>query len=64
MNRARILIADDNELLLPGWHAEMLATSFDVVGLAHDGREVIAMAQNFAPDMNHRRHYHASDDGH
>ncbi|MGB9243166.1 MAG: response regulator transcription factor [Candidatus Acidiferrales bacterium] len=50
MNRARILLADDNELLLERT-AEMLASSFDVVGLARDGRDLIAKARKFTPDV-------------
>ncbi len=50
MNRARILLADDNELLLE-LTATMLATTFDVVGLARDGRDLIAKARKFTPDV-------------
>jgi CheY-like chemotaxis protein len=50
VNRARILLADDNELLLE-LTARMLATSFDVVGLARDGQDLIAKARKFTPDV-------------
>ena len=50
VNSARILLADDNELLLERT-AEMLAPSFDVVGLARDGRDLIAKARKFTPDV-------------
>lgn len=50
MDRARILLADDNELLLERT-AKMLASSFDVVGLARDGQDLIAKARKFTPDV-------------
>lgn len=50
MNRARILLADDNQLLLENT-AKMLASSFDVVGLARDGQNLIAKARKFTPDV-------------
>ncbi len=50
MVRTRILLADDNELLLKRT-AEMLAASFDVVGVARDGQDLIAKARKLAPDV-------------
>ncbi len=50
MSRTRILLADDNELLL-AQTAKMLASSFDVVGLARDGQDLIAQARKFTPDV-------------
>ncbi|MGB2625333.1 MAG: response regulator transcription factor [Candidatus Acidiferrum sp.] len=50
MSRARILLADDNQLLMERT-AEMLASSFDVVGLASDGRDLIVKARKFTPDV-------------
>ena len=50
MVRTRILLADDNELLLKRT-AEMLAASFDVVGVACDGQELIAKTRELAPDV-------------
>jgi DNA-binding NarL/FixJ family response regulator len=50
MNRPRVLLADDNELLAKRV-AEHLALSCDVVGIAHDGRDLIAKALRLAPDV-------------
>ena len=50
VSRARLLLADDNQLLLERT-ATMLASSFDVVGLAHDGQDLIAKAQKLTPDV-------------
>jgi DNA-binding NarL/FixJ family response regulator len=50
VDRTRILLADDNELLLKRT-TEMLATSFDVVGVARDGQDLIAKARKLAPDI-------------
>ncbi|MFI5247832.1 MAG: response regulator transcription factor [Nitrospirales bacterium] len=50
MTRARILLAEDNKLLLERT-AKMLASSFDVVGVARDGQDLIAKARKFTPDV-------------
>ncbi len=50
MNRTRILLADDNALLIERT-AAMLASSFEIVGLARDGKDLIAKALEFAPDV-------------
>jgi DNA-binding NarL/FixJ family response regulator len=50
VNRVRVLLADDNELLLE-LTAKMLASSFDVVGLAHDGQDLISKALLLTPDV-------------
>ena len=50
VSRARILLADDNEILLERT-ATMLASSFDVVGLARDGQDLIVKARKFTPDV-------------
>jgi len=50
MNRARVLLADDNKVLV-GRVAELLASSFDVVGIAHDGPELISNALRLTPDV-------------
>jgi DNA-binding NarL/FixJ family response regulator len=50
VGRARILLADDNELLL-GLTAKMLTPSFDVVGIASDGRELLSKALRLRPDV-------------
>ena len=50
MNHPRVLLADDNKPLMERV-AELLASSFDVVGTATDGRELISKALHFAPDV-------------
>ncbi len=50
MNRARILLADDNTPVLKVT-AKMLASSFDVVGMAHDGQDLVSKALLLAPDV-------------
>lgn len=50
MNRPRVLLADDNELLVERV-AEHLASSFEVVGVAHDGQDLISKALDLAPDV-------------
>lgn len=42
----RILLADDEERILDGWHTIVSAVEgFHVVGLAHDGAEAVAQAE-------------------
>jgi DNA-binding NarL/FixJ family response regulator len=50
VNRPRVLLADDNERLVERV-AELLASSFDVVGIAHDGRELVSKALRLGPDV-------------
>lgn len=50
MTRARILLADDNPPILEVT-AKALVSSFDVVGMAHNGRELIAKALLLTPDV-------------
>jgi DNA-binding NarL/FixJ family response regulator len=50
MNRPRILLADDNNLLLERVK-EHLASAFDVVGIAHDGGGLVAEALRLHPDV-------------
>jgi len=50
MNRPRVLLADDNEILVKRV-AEHLASSCDVVGIAHDGQDLISQALYLAPDV-------------
>ena len=50
MNRTRILLADDNRPRLE-MTATMLASYFDVVGMAHDGRDLISKALFLTPDV-------------
>jgi DNA-binding NarL/FixJ family response regulator len=50
MNRPRVLLADDNKILTERV-AEHLSSSFDVVGIAHDGHDLISEALRLAPDL-------------
>jgi DNA-binding NarL/FixJ family response regulator len=50
VNRPRILLADDNESLVERV-AEHLSSSFDVVGIARDGQDLISKALRLAPDV-------------
>jgi len=50
VNRARILLADDNEPLLE-LTSKMLATTFDVAGIAHDGQDLVSKALLLSPDV-------------
>jgi DNA-binding NarL/FixJ family response regulator len=50
VDRPRVLLADDNKLLVRRV-AELLAPSFEVVGIAHDGRDLISQAQRLIPDV-------------
>ncbi|MGC1420922.1 MAG: response regulator transcription factor [Terracidiphilus sp.] len=50
MNRARVLIADDHGPLREAT-ARMLASSFDVVGTAQDGQDLISKAEVLNPDV-------------
>jgi DNA-binding NarL/FixJ family response regulator len=48
--RPRILIADDHQLVLERV-AALLRSRFDVIGMAHDGRELIVEAMRLNPDV-------------
>jgi DNA-binding NarL/FixJ family response regulator len=50
MNRPRVLLADDNKILTERV-SEHLSSSFDVVGIAHDGHDLISEASRLAPDV-------------
>jgi DNA-binding NarL/FixJ family response regulator len=50
MNRPRILLADDNQLVLERVTAP-LQSAFDVVGAAHTGQEMISQAMRLNPDV-------------
>ncbi len=50
MNRPRVLIADDHRVLAEGLRS-LLQPHFDVVGILSDGRELVAAAQRFDPDV-------------
>jgi DNA-binding NarL/FixJ family response regulator len=48
--RARILLADDHQILLDGLR-QLLDKAFEVVGCALDGFELVALAQCHRPDV-------------
>ena len=48
--RKRLLIADDHELMLAGV-SQMLASEFDIVGVASDGRMLLGEAKRLSPDV-------------
>ncbi len=48
--RKRLLLADDHELMLAGI-AGILAPEFEIVGVARDGRELLAEAKRLRPDI-------------
>ena len=50
MNRPRILLADDHPLVLQRVTA-LLQSTFDVVGVAHDGLEMVDEAIRLSPDI-------------
>src|SRR5215471_12348030 len=50
MNRTRILLADDHTVLIDAL-VNFLANQFDIVGIARDGRTLIAMAKQNRPDV-------------
>ncbi len=50
MKRARILLADDHELLLEAFK-KLLEPEFEVVGTAPDGRALLRMAAELKPDL-------------
>ena len=50
MNRPRILLADDHRIVIEGLRA-LLAQEFELVGVAEDGRAMIAAAKNLNPDL-------------
>lgn len=49
-SRPRILIADDHQLVLERVQ-KLLKSTFDVIGSAHNGRELIAEAMRLNPDV-------------
>jgi DNA-binding NarL/FixJ family response regulator len=48
--RARILLADDHQLVLERV-TRLLQSAFDVVGAAHDGQEMVEQAMRLMPDV-------------
>jgi len=49
-NRLRVLLADDHPLVLQRVTA-LLQSSFDLVGVAHDGLEMVDEAMRLSPDI-------------
>jgi DNA-binding NarL/FixJ family response regulator len=50
MNKPRILIADDHQILAEGLRG-LLEPEFEVVGVVADGRELVAAARQHRPDV-------------
>ena len=50
MSKPRILIADDHQILAEGLRS-LLAPEFEIVGVASDGRELVAAAKKHRPDV-------------
>jgi DNA-binding NarL/FixJ family response regulator len=50
VNHPSVLFADDNRLLVEQV-AEHVASSFDVVGTAHDGQDLVEKALRLTPDV-------------
>jgi DNA-binding NarL/FixJ family response regulator len=50
MSKARILIADDHQILAEGVRG-LLEPEFEVVGVVADGRELLTTAKNLKPDV-------------
>src|SRR5438105_15002368 len=49
MSKARILLADDHQILAEGLRG-LLEPEFEVVGVVADGRELVAAAKKHRPD--------------
>jgi DNA-binding NarL/FixJ family response regulator len=50
VGRARILLADDNDLILE-LTTKILTPYFDVIGIANDGRDLVSKALRLQPDV-------------
>jgi DNA-binding NarL/FixJ family response regulator len=50
MNKPRILIADDHQILAEGLRS-LLEPEFEVIGIVCDGREMVAAAKRHRPDL-------------
>ncbi len=50
MSRARVVLADDHTIVLDGLR-RILETYFDLVGMAHDGRELVEQIRVLKPDV-------------
>jgi DNA-binding NarL/FixJ family response regulator len=49
--RLRILLADDHRLVIEGIGNLLAAHGIEVIGIANDGLEAVAMAQQLSPDL-------------
>lgn len=50
MNKARVLIADDHQILAEGVR-NLLEAEFEVLGIVADGRELVSAAKDSQPDV-------------
>ena len=50
MPKTRVLLADDHAVVAQGL-AEILRTTFDLVGVVHDGRALLTAAASLTPDV-------------
>lgn len=48
--RAKVLIADDHRVFADGL-CSLLSSSYEIVGIASDGRQLINMARDYKPDI-------------
>jgi len=51
LDRPRVLVADDNSLVLARVVSLLLEFKFDVVGTANNGRDLVTRAQLLQPDV-------------
>src|SRR3712207_1624354 len=51
MSRARVVVADDDVLLREGLASLLERSSFEVVGQAGDGSELLALVRQHPPDL-------------
>jgi DNA-binding NarL/FixJ family response regulator len=49
MSKPRILLGDDHDLIIEGLRS-LLAKDFEIMGVASNGREVVAAAERLKPD--------------
>jgi DNA-binding NarL/FixJ family response regulator len=50
LNAPRVLLADDNRAVAQ-WVSEFLSPAFDIVGIAHDGQDLIYQARRLRPEV-------------
>lgn len=51
LRRLRVLVAEDEGLVAAGIKAQTIALGHEVVGIARDGEEAVAMAESLSPDL-------------